>query len=140
MLDNYRGPRRLVAALSQASFSHRLASLVASDQAIPDLRRYFGTGLPCVTAPFTGSRFEHLAGGGDRPAVANPVTAEDLIAVQTLSVRIPAQVALPRDRQRVAGLRCGALDASPYGSPPERLHRDLTFGGPSPDGLVRSRP
>ncbi|MGW9083679.1 DUF6308 family protein [Streptomyces yangpuensis] len=94
MLDNYRGPRRLVAALSQASFSHRLASLVASEQAIPDLRRYFGTGLPDVTAPFTGSRFQHLAGGGDRPAVANTVTAEDLIAVQTLSVRIPAQVAL----------------------------------------------
>ncbi|WP_245936397.1 DUF6308 family protein [Streptomyces cahuitamycinicus] len=36
----------------------------------------------------TGSRFEHLAGGGDRQAVANTVTADDLIAVQTLSVRI----------------------------------------------------
>ncbi|MFG2801260.1 DUF6308 family protein [Streptomyces pseudovenezuelae] len=44
--------------------------------------------------PFTGSRFEHLAGGGDRQPVANLVTADDLIAVQTLSVRIPARVAL----------------------------------------------
>ncbi|WP_406130679.1 DUF6308 family protein [Streptomyces canus] len=40
--------------------------------------------------PFTGSRFEHLAGGGDRQAVANVVTADDLIAVQTLSVRTSA--------------------------------------------------
>ncbi|MFF7169429.1 DUF6308 family protein [Streptomyces pseudovenezuelae] len=44
--------------------------------------------------PFTGSRFEHLAGGGDRQAVANVVTADDLIAVQTLPVRIPVQVAV----------------------------------------------
>ncbi|MCX5326827.1 DUF6308 family protein [Streptomyces sp. NBC_00120] len=59
-----------------------------------NLRRYFGTSLVHEAAPFTGSRFEHLAGGGDREPVANVVTADDLIAVQTLSVRIPAQVAL----------------------------------------------
>ncbi|WP_229695668.1 DUF6308 family protein [Streptomyces lacrimifluminis] len=45
-------------------------------------------------AAFTGSRFEHLAGGGDRPEVANRFTAEDLVAVQTLSVTVPASVAL----------------------------------------------
>ncbi|MFF8249961.1 DUF6308 family protein [Streptomyces griseus] len=43
---------------------------------------------------FTGGRFEHLAGGGDRHQVANRFTAEDLIAVQTLSVTVPAPVAL----------------------------------------------
>ncbi|MFC9677887.1 DUF6308 family protein [Streptomyces sp. NPDC056949] len=59
-----------------------------------NLRRYFGASLFHEAAPFTGSRFEHLAGGGDRELVANVVTADDLIAVQTLSVRIPAQVAL----------------------------------------------
>ncbi|MEU9208413.1 DUF6308 family protein [Streptomyces sp. NPDC048415] len=74
--------------------SHRLSSLITSDQAASNLQRYFGTGLLQEAVPFTGSRFEHLAGGGDRPAVANTVTADDLIAVQTLSVRIPAQAAL----------------------------------------------
>ncbi|MER6678136.1 DUF6308 family protein [Streptomyces sp. NPDC000983] len=59
-----------------------------------DLRRYFGIGLPPGAAAFTGSRFEHLAGGGDRPEVADRITAEDLVAVQTLSVTVPAPVAL----------------------------------------------
>ncbi|MFE6937526.1 DUF6308 family protein [Streptomyces chartreusis] len=49
---------------------------------------------PAGAASFTGRRFEHLAGGGDRPAVANVVTADDLIELQTLSVTIPAQGAL----------------------------------------------
>ncbi|MFD7630546.1 DUF6308 family protein [Streptomyces sp. NPDC059851] len=73
--------------------NHRLSDLLTSPGAVPHLRRYFGTG-PSHDAPFTGSRFEHLAGGGDRPAVANRVTADDLIAVQTLSVRVPAAAAL----------------------------------------------
>lgn len=75
-------------------FADRLRSLLASDQADEDLRRYFGISQPAGPAPFTGRRFEHLAGGGDRPAVANVVTADDLIALQTLSVTIPAQGAL----------------------------------------------
>ncbi|MER5536812.1 DUF6308 family protein [Streptomyces mirabilis] len=75
------------------SLTHQLGSLITSDQAVSNLQRYFGTGLPREAVPFTGSRFEHLAGGGDRPAVANSVTADDLIAVQTVSVRIPAQAA-----------------------------------------------
>jgi hypothetical protein len=40
------------------------------------------------------ARQTHLVGGGDRQAAANLVTADDLIAVQALSVRIPAKVAL----------------------------------------------
>ncbi|MFJ8663513.1 hypothetical protein [Streptomyces sp. NPDC093795] len=39
------------------------------------MRRYFGIGLPPGTVAFTGSRFEHLAGGGDRPEIADRVTA-----------------------------------------------------------------
>ncbi|MEU2110915.1 DUF6308 family protein [Streptomyces sp. NPDC019507] len=58
------------------------------------LQRYFGTALPAGAAPCIGSRFEHLAGGGDRPEVADRITAEDLVAVQTLSVTVPASVAL----------------------------------------------
>jgi hypothetical protein len=80
--------------LSQPPLIHRLSRLITSDQAVSNLRRYFGTGQLREAAPFTGSRFEHLAGGGGRQAVANVVTADDLIAVQTLSVRIPAQAAL----------------------------------------------
>lgn len=74
--------------------TNRMHSLLTSAQADEDLRRYFGIGQPSGAALFTGRRFEHLAGGGDRPAVDNIVTADDLIAVQTLSVMIPAQGAL----------------------------------------------
>ncbi|MFC8496010.1 DUF6308 family protein [Streptomyces sp. NPDC057235] len=72
----------------------RLRVLLSSERAVGDLRCYFGVGLPPDMAPFTGSRFEHLAGGGDRPEVAGRITAEDLLAVQTLSVTVPAPVAL----------------------------------------------
>ncbi|MEU7474242.1 DUF6308 family protein [Streptomyces sp. NPDC044984] len=38
--------------------------------------------------------FRSVQGGGDRPEVADRITAEDLVAVQTLSVIVPAPVAL----------------------------------------------
>ncbi|MET7906602.1 DUF6308 family protein [Streptomyces sp. NPDC005355] len=72
----------------------RLSNFITSDQASADLRRYFGIGLQPGAMPYAGSRFEHLAGGGDRPAVATAITAEDLVAVQTLSVTVPAQATL----------------------------------------------
>ncbi|MFI2040148.1 DUF6308 family protein [Streptomyces bottropensis] len=72
----------------------RLHTLIVGDQAVEDLRRYFGIGQPPGAVSFTGRRFEHLTGGGDRPEAANAVTADDLIAVQTLSVTIPAEAAL----------------------------------------------
>lgn len=75
-------------------FPERLHALVADARAVVDLRRYFGIGLRPGGMPFTGSRFEHLAGGGDRPEVADRITAEDLVAVQTLSVTVPTPVAL----------------------------------------------
>ncbi|MER8027986.1 DUF6308 family protein [Streptomyces bauhiniae] len=56
-----------------------------------NLREYFGLD---GGAAFTGARFEHLGGGGDRVGVADVVTAEDLVAVQMLSVRVPRQVSL----------------------------------------------
>lgn len=78
----------------QQLLAGRLHSILASPQAATDLRRYFGINLPHGTRPFTGSRFEHLGGGGDRPPVANAMTADDLIAVQALSVTLPAQACL----------------------------------------------
>ncbi len=82
-----------IAGLPQP-FSERLVASIAGPRAVADLRRYFGIGLSPGELPFTGSRFEHLAGGGDRPAVADRITAEDLVAVQTLSVTVPPSVAL----------------------------------------------
>ncbi|WP_369180955.1 DUF6308 family protein [Streptomyces mutabilis] len=75
-------------------FVERLSAFIADPQAVVDLRSYFGIGLPPDSVAYTGSRFEHLAGGGDRPEVADRFTAEDLVAVQTLSVTVPAPVAL----------------------------------------------
>ena len=73
----------------------RLHTFLDAERAADDLRRYFAIGLPPGAAGvFTGGRFEHLAGGGDRRQVANRFTAQDLIAVQTLSVTVPAPVAL----------------------------------------------
>ncbi|MFJ9641637.1 hypothetical protein ACWEPM_28295 [Streptomyces sp. NPDC004244] len=51
------------------TLQQRLGGLIASPRAESDLRRYCGTGGG-REVPFTGARFEHLAGGGDRPAVA----------------------------------------------------------------------
>ncbi|MER5969859.1 DUF6308 family protein [Streptomyces sp. NPDC002055] len=64
--------------------SHRAAELLRSYWAV----RWDGT--PACT----GSRFERLGGGGDRLSVANRFTADDVIAVTTLGVSIPATAAL----------------------------------------------
>ncbi|TMV00092.1 DUF6308 family protein [Streptomyces sp. DASNCL29] len=91
----------------------RLGAFIADPQAVVDLRRYFGIGLPPGTVPLTGSRFEHLAGGGDCPEVADRITAEDLIAVQTLSVTVPAPVALDILEGRLGARLSGLLQAIP---------------------------
>ncbi|MET7534236.1 DUF6308 family protein [Streptomyces goshikiensis] len=72
----------------------RLHVVLDTERVVDDLRRYFGIGLPPGAGAFTGGRFEHLAGGGDRWQVADRFTAEDLVAVQALSVTVPAPVAL----------------------------------------------
>jgi hypothetical protein len=56
--------------------------------AIELLRTYFATGT------YTGGRFERFGGGGDRTDVANVITAEDIVAVSMLGVRIPGEPAL----------------------------------------------
>ncbi|MDX2850926.1 DUF6308 family protein [Streptomyces sp. PA03-3a] len=57
------------------------------------LRRYWGR-HPDGSPRYTGSRFERLAGGGDKPSVADRFTADDVLAVSTLSVTLPARAAL----------------------------------------------
>ncbi|OIQ83083.1 hypothetical protein GALL_351160 [mine drainage metagenome] len=58
-------------------------------------------------AGFTGAHFERLGGGGDRPELADEFTAEDLVAVTLLSVKVPAEAALRilgPDRSRLSEL------------------------------------
>ncbi|MFJ8351769.1 DUF6308 family protein [Streptomyces sp. NPDC094153] len=86
---------------------------MSAERLVGDLRRYFGIDLPPGAVPFTGSRFEHLAGGGDRPEVADRITAEDLVAVQTLSVTVPASVALDLLEGCLGAQLSGLLHAIP---------------------------
>lgn len=105
--------RLQASAASPDPLVNRLHAFIVDPQAIVDLRRYFGIGLPPGTVAFTGSRFEHLAGGGDRPEIADRVTAEDLVAVQTLSVTVPAPVALDILEGRLGAQLSGLLQAIP---------------------------
>lgn len=59
--------------------------------AVDLLRRYFD---PVTAEGFPGAQFERLGGGGDRPAVAQTITAEDLIAVGLLGIAVPPRAAL----------------------------------------------
>jgi hypothetical protein len=73
----------------------QLLALVDDPLSATHLRTYFGTDRPGGAAQgFTGSRFEFLAGGGDRPDSADRITADDLLAVQLLSVEVPGEVVL----------------------------------------------
>ncbi len=73
----------------------QLLTLIQTERAVQDLRRYFSLDVPSGSPPaYTGGRFEALGGGGDRPRTANKVTADDLVAVQMLSVLVPGPVAL----------------------------------------------
>jgi len=71
-----------------------ILALLNDDQALDELRKYFGTVAIAEPPSFTGSRFNTLAGGGARPDIRDRVTAADLIAVQCLGVTVPASVAL----------------------------------------------
>lgn len=71
----------------------RLHRLLDDDATVRDLRRYFAE-RPATGLPYTGRRFEALAGGGDRPETANRITADDLVALTTLSVSVPAEAAI----------------------------------------------
>ncbi|MBM0236525.1 hypothetical protein JNW88_03965 [Micromonospora sp. ATA32] len=68
-----------------------ILAVLDDPRSVPDLQRYF---LAVGDAAFTGGQFERLGDGGCRPAVANIVTAEDLIAVELLSVQVGPRRAL----------------------------------------------
>ncbi|MFF9149458.1 DUF6308 family protein [Streptomyces sp. NPDC014861] len=86
-----------------SDISERVRVLLTTTGASADLGRYFGVDEAKGDPPaFTGSRFEHLDGGGDRADVVDVITAADLIAVQTLSIKVPASAALALLEGRVA--------------------------------------
>ncbi|MEU4779377.1 DUF6308 family protein [Micromonospora sp. NPDC023633] len=68
-----------------------ILAILGDPQSVTDLKRYFAV---AGETAFTGGQFERLGGGGDRPETCNLVTAEDLIAVELLSVRVPPRTAL----------------------------------------------
>jgi hypothetical protein len=73
----------------------RLLDVVTDPRAVDDLVAYFEPGRAPGTPPrYSGSRFEFLAGGGDRAETANRITFDDLVAVSLLSVDVPGDVAL----------------------------------------------
>jgi hypothetical protein len=57
------------------------------------VKRYLSTD-PAGRARYSGAHFERIGEGGDRPEVADLFTAEDLLAVSMLSVRVDGYQAL----------------------------------------------
>ncbi len=72
--------------------SQDLLAVVHDPRSAVDLERYF-VGTNGALA-LTGSRFESLCGGGDREETANLIAADDLVAVELLSVNVPQLAAL----------------------------------------------
>jgi hypothetical protein len=58
------------------------------------VKRYLAPDSATGRARYSGAYFERLGGGGDRPEVAYQFTAEDLLAVTMLSIRIEGYHAL----------------------------------------------
>lgn len=71
-----------------------LAAVLEEDRSADDLGEYFGASHGTHDVAYTGGWFERLAGGGDRPQTAGHIAADDLIAVEMLSVRVPPRVVL----------------------------------------------
>lgn len=120
------------------TLSARLASLLSPtrvDQAAEVVRRYFASRSE---GGFTGAYFERLGGGGDRPETADVFTAEDLVAVSMLSVRVEGGAAIElllRRSDRLtellraipAHVRLGELTVDDLGDTwaPRALYREL---------------
>lgn len=95
-----------------------LGIIVQSEHATEDLRTYFSED---AEVPYTGRRFEAFAGGGDRLDTRNAITADDLLAVQMLGVKFPAEVAIDliegKLGEQAAGLLCKIPSNVALGTP-----------------------
>ena len=65
-----------------------ILSRAQTSDAVSYLVRYFAPADGGTGDLMTGASFSDLGGGGDRPEVANVITAEDIVAVESLSVTI----------------------------------------------------
>jgi uncharacterized protein DUF6308 len=115
------------------------------DRATQLVNLYLATGST-GRAQYSGAYFEQLGGGGDRPETARRFTAEDLLAVSMLSVRIDGYHALhvlEYQARELNGLRPRSRPASPWqtrrqnASSPKtgrrrRCGRRSTTSGPRP--------
>jgi Family of unknown function (DUF6308) len=73
---------------------HIPGELRDEDVAVGLVKAYFADDPATGRARYSGSYFERLGGGGDRPEVAYQLTAEDLLAVSMLSVPVVRYYAL----------------------------------------------
>ena len=93
------------------------------DDAIGRLVEYFQSGR------FTGGRFDRLAGGGDRPDVADVFTSDDIVAVPSSACAFRARLLLPSWTTTTARTRHSCI----------RFQSALTCGGPTRPTLGRAR-
>lgn len=97
----------------------RLASVLSDPRTASNVRAYFGDGAPGST--YSGRLFERFGGGGDRDGHADRIAADDLVAVESLSVQVPPETAY-------------ALLHGPAGDEVETLlrqvPRDIDLGSP----------
>lgn len=64
------------------------------EDAVEHLVKYFAPTKTTYIGAYSGAEFNELGGGGDRPEIADVITAEDILAVSALSVNVPATHAL----------------------------------------------
>lgn len=72
---------------SSPTFDDLLAKNLFADRAAADVTAYFAEPSDSGGS-YTGRHFERLSGGGDRADRSHRITADDLVAVQTLSVNV----------------------------------------------------
>lgn len=104
--------------------------LVAGDssEAVDLLSTYFHTMLEDGAPYYSGARFEIFAGGGDACGVSKVFTAEDLVAVTLLSVRVKGPAAL-----RILDIRADELNGLLAQIPTDCELRD------APDSVIGPR-
>ncbi|GAA0931655.1 hypothetical protein GCM10009554_15710 [Kribbella koreensis] len=72
------------------SLSSRLLDIVTDPQAVADLRAYFEDGPPNTGYP--GRWFEQIGSPADQERDRNRLTADDIVALSALNIRLPITV------------------------------------------------
>lgn len=103
----------------------RLLSALCEPAAASNIQAYFTEAGP-GHATYTGRLFEQFGGGGDREGCANAFNADDLVAVESLSVQVPPEAAYALLHSSVGEELGGLLSQVPtnvdLGSPEAHAH------------------